>query len=116
MKRLDKNAKLMLIKLIHTAIWFIFASAIVYVLYAGVFDRINVLVWLCIGLVFMEAIILLIYKWKCPLTVLGYKYADDLRVGFDIFLPQWLAKHNKIIFSALFFIGLALVLWRVFTR
>jgi len=113
MKRLDNHTKIILIKLTHTAIWCIFVAAILYVLYAGIFDKVNMLVWFCIGLVFVEGIILLSFKGKCPLTVLGYKYTDNPHVGFDIFLPVWLAKHNKMIFSMLFVIAVAFVLWRV---
>ena len=113
MKRLSNNTKLNLLRLIHTMIWCILVAAILYILYAGIFDRVNMLVWLCIGLVFIESIILLICKWKCPLTLLGYRYTNNHAIGFDIFLPTWLAKHNKAIFSVLFSVGLALVLWRV---
>jgi len=87
--------------------------AILFILYAGIFDHINTLVWICIGLILLEFFILLICKWKCPLTILGEKYAENISVGFDIFIPKWLAKSNKIVFSVLFFIGLSLVLWRV---
>ena len=112
MKRLDDNKKLILIKLIHTAIWGVFIVAILYILYAGIFDNVSMLVWFCVGLVFVEGIILLICKGKCPFTLLGYKYTNNPRVGFDIFLPVWLAKNNKTIFSVLFSIGFILVLWR----
>ncbi|MCL2812655.1 MAG: hypothetical protein FWD25_12310 [Clostridia bacterium] len=105
---------LILIKLIHTAIWCVFAAAIFYVLYAGIFDRVTVLVWYCIGLFFVEGLVLLICKWRCPLTIAARKYTNNPKAGFDIFLPAWLAKHNKMIFSILFAIGLVLVLWRVF--
>ena len=97
-------------------IWCVLVTAILYIIYAGIFDRVNMLVWFCIGLVFIECIILLICKWKCPLTILGYRYTDNHDIGFDIFLPAWLAKHNKAIFSILFSVGLALVLWRVLTN
>ena len=110
------GAKLNLIKFIHTIIWCIFVAAILYVLYAGIFDRVNIWTWICIGFVFIEGVVLLICKGKCPFTILGYKYADDTQVGFDIFLPAWLAKHNKVIFSIIFVIGLGLVLWRVFIQ
>ncbi|MCL2562674.1 MAG: hypothetical protein FWE08_01380 [Oscillospiraceae bacterium] len=109
-----KNTPLTRIKLIHTAIWLIFVAAILYIFYAGIFDRITPLVWLCIGLVCIEGIVLLLCKGKCPLTLLGYRYADNPQVGFDIFLPAWLARHNKLIFSTLFAIGFILILWRVF--
>jgi len=114
MKKLDNSSKLILIKLTHTAIWSVFVFAILYMLFAGIFDRVNVLVWICIGLVLIEGVVLFICKWNCPFTLLAHKYTSDHHIGFDIFLPAWLAKNNKTIFSALFAIGLALVLWRVF--
>jgi len=110
----NSHTMLILIKLSHTAIWCVFVVALLYILYAGIFDKVNTLVWVCIGLIFFEGIILMICKGKCPLTLVGYKYADNPQTGFDIFLPIWLAKNNKIFFSILFIIGLALVLWRVF--
>ena len=114
MERRGDSAKLILIKLAHTAIWCVMAAAVLYVLYAGIFDNVNILVWFCIGLVLFEAIILLIFKWRCPLTLLAKKYTSNHRVGFDIYLPVWLARNNKTIFSILFSIGLVLVLWRTF--
>jgi hypothetical protein len=105
--------KLFIIKLIHTIIWFVFAAAIMYVLYAGVFNKINKLVWYCIGAVLLEGIVLLTNNGKCPLTSIAGKYTDNRSANFDIFLPEWLAKHNKILFSIIFFVGLFLVLWRM---
>ena len=110
---MKNESKLLLIKLAHTVIWCVFVCAIFYILHAGVFDKVSPLVWICVGLVALEGAVLLACKWKCPLTLLGQKYADDHRPGFDIFLPAWLAKNNKFIFSVLFCIGLVLVLWRV---
>jgi hypothetical protein len=108
-----KRKKLLLIKLAHTAIWGILVAAILYILYAGIFDNVGILTWFCIGLIFGEGIVLLLCKGKCPLTLLGYKYANNPIEGFDIFLPTWLAKNNKIIFGTLFLIGFILVVWRV---
>ena len=113
MKKLDDSKKLILVKVAHTAIWAVFVAAIFYVLFAGIFDRVRLLVWICIGLIFVECAILLIYKWKCPFTLLGQKYTSNHEVGFDIFLPAWLAKYNKVIFGGLFIVGLILVFWRV---
>ena len=112
MRFLSDAGKLTAVKLIHTLIWLIFVAAILYVCYAGAFNQVNRLVWYCIGLVFIEGIVLLITKGTCPLTSLARKYTDVHPIGFDIFLPQWLAKYNKILFSTLFLIGLSLVLWR----
>ena len=113
MEKLNNNKKLILIKLAHTAIWCVFVIAILYTLYAGIFDKVSVLVWVCIGLVFAEGIVLLICKGKCPFTLLAYNYTDNPQVGFDIFLPAWIAEKNKLIFSIIFFIGFILVVWRI---
>ena len=40
------------------------------------------------------------------------RYTDDRRVNFDIFLPVWLARYNKLIFGALFVAGVALTVLR----
>jgi len=113
MKRLDNSKRLFLIKLIHTIIWGVLVAAIFYTLYTGVFDRVGMLTWFCIGLIFVEGIVLLICRGKCPLTLLAHNYTDNHSVGFDIFLPVWLAEKNKFIFSMIFFVGFILVLWRV---
>ena len=112
MKPLSDEGKLIAIKLIHTVTWLVFVAAILYVCYAGAFNKVNSLVWYCIGLVLIEGIVLLMNKWKCPITSLAHKYTDTHPIGFDIFLPKWLAKYNKFLFSTLFFIGVLLVLWR----
>jgi len=111
-KSLTDMQKLNIVRIIHTTIWCVFVAAILYVCYAGIFDRVNTLVWVCIGIVLIECAVLLINRWKCPLTSLAFKYTDNHPIGFDIFLPKWLARYNKILFSTLFIIGILLVLWR----
>jgi len=110
---MDNYKKLIIIKLAHTAIWVMFVLALFHILYAGLFDEISMLTWFCIGLIFAEGVVLLICKGKCPFTLLAHSYTDNPSVGFDIFLPAWLARRNKLIFSALFLVGFVLVLWRV---
>jgi hypothetical protein len=36
-------------------------------------------------------------------------YADDRRANFDIYLPEWLARHNKGIFGSLYLAGVVLL-------
>ena len=112
MEKLSNCRKLLVVKLLHTAIWAVMAAAVFYILYAGIFDRVGLPVWLCVGLILIEAVVLLICGWRCPLTLVGQRYTNERDAGFDIFLPSWLAKHNKIIFTSLFVAGLALSLWR----
>ncbi len=107
------NNKLLYLKLIHTIIWTFFVFVIFYILYSGIFDRINVYTFIAIGLVVLEGIILILFSWKCPITVVGRKYTDDHEAGFDIFLPKWVAKNNKTIFGTLFGIGTFIVILRL---
>lgn len=107
------NKKLLCIKLIHTIIWAFFVLVIFYILFAGIFDRINIYTFIAIGLVLIEGLILILFGWRCPLTVMGEKYSDDHEIGFDIFLPKWLAKNNKTILGAIFGIGAVIVILRL---
>lgn len=104
--------KLVQIKILHTLIWLFFASSIFYTVYTGLFNKINTLTWIAIGFVLLEALILVIFKWYCPLTILARKYSDSEKENFDIYLPNWLAKHNKTIFTIIFVIGVTLVVYR----
>ncbi len=107
--------KLLWIKIVHTVIWAFFVVAIFYILYAGIWDKLNLYVFIAIGLVVVEGLVLLAFKWRCPLTVLGLKYTEDTETGFDIFLPKWLAKNNKTIFTTIYVIGVILVIYRLCT-
>ncbi|PLX11980.1 MAG: hypothetical protein C0597_14225 [Marinilabiliales bacterium] len=109
-----QTLKLTLIKIIHTIIWAFFASLIFYVLYAGIANKINTYTWLAIGFVFLEVFTLIIFKWYCPLTIVARKYSNSDKENFDIYLPNWLAKHNKTIFTIIFVSGLFLIIIRTF--
>ena len=104
--------KLLAIKIIHTLIWIFFAGLIFYILYAGISNKINTYTWIAIGLVFGEGIVLILFNMFCPLTILARKYSNSDKDNFDIFLPNWLARNNKIIFTVIFLAGLIIVLWR----
>lgn len=101
--------KLFAIKSIHTLIWAFMASCVLYVLIAGIFGFINMYVYIAIAVIIIEGLTLLIFKWRCPLTIVAQNYTRDREENFDIFLPKFLAKHNKVIFTTLFVVGLILI-------
>ena len=105
---------LTLIKTIHTIIWLFFNVVIFYLLYAVIINKIDMWVWICIGLVALEVITLLAFKWFCPLTVWARKYSDSTKNNFDIYLPEWLAKYNKLIYGSIFTLSLCILFYRVF--
>ncbi len=105
--------KLQAIKLVHTLIWVFFVTVIFYVVYCGIADQVNPLTWVAVGAVILEGLVLLVFKMFCPLTLMARKYSDSQKDNFDIYLPNWLAKYNKQIFTTIFVIGLILVVLRV---
>ena len=106
---MTQTNKLLAIKLIHTIIWAFFVFVIFYILYSGITNSINTFTWIGIGLIIGEGLVLLIFKMFCPLTLIARKYSDSQKDNFDIFLPNWLAKHNKLIFTSIFIIGLIII-------
>jgi hypothetical protein len=102
-----------IIKTIHTIIWLFFNVVIFYMLYAVVVNKIDSWVWICVGLVALEVITLLAFKWFCPLTVWARKYSDSEKNNFDIYLPEWLAKYNKLIYGGLFVVSLIGLCYRI---
>ena len=107
------NSKLILVKLVHTAIWVFFNVVIFYLLYAVIAGKIDVWVWICLGLIALEALILLIFRSVCPVTIIASRYSDSQRANFDIYLPHWLAKHNKKIYSAIVLIAIVILVFRL---
>ena len=99
------------IKVTHTVVWTIFASCVV---------AIPILTWradyrhsaILIGIVFVEVLVLLCNDMRCPLTPVAARYTSDRRDNFDIYLPEWLARHNKLIFGVLYVAGVVYTIVR----
>lgn len=109
-------SKLIMTKLLHTAIWAFFVTVIGYVVYCGIANDINQRTWIAAGLVILEGLVLLVFSGRCPLTLIARNYSDSSQDNFDIFLPNWLARYNKLIFTSLYVIGLLLVGYRLLQR
>ncbi len=107
-----KIDKLFIIKSVHTIIWLFFNVVIFYLLYAVIVNKIDKWVWICISLVLMEGVVLLAFKMFCPLTIMARRYSNSTKDNFDIFLPNWLAKHNKLIYTTIFVIAVLMLLFR----
>jgi hypothetical protein len=105
--------KLTVIKIIHTVVWIFFNVVIFYMLYAVVMNKIDIWLWVCYGLILLEGLTLLLFKMYCPLTIWAKKYSDSDKENFDIYLPNWLAKYNKIIYTSLVGLITLLALTRV---
>ncbi|SFE88714.1 hypothetical protein SAMN05518672_111171 [Chitinophaga sp. CF118] len=109
-------SKLTIIKIIHTVIWFFFNVVIFYLFYAVISNKIDKLVWIGVGIILIEGCILLIFKNKCPLTIIARRYSNSTKDNFDIFLPNWLAKYNKLIYTIIFILIVILLIYRITNR
>ncbi len=101
------------IKLLHTAVWLMFVLCIAAIPVFGYLGFFEVAAWL-VGIVLVEVLVLLSNRMRCPLTGVAARYTRDRRDNFDIYLPLWLARHNRSVFGVLFILGslFALIRWR----
>jgi hypothetical protein len=101
------------IKTIHTGIWLFFNVVLGYMVYAVVANQIDKWVWIGLAFVMVEGIVLFIFQGVCPLTLIARKYTNSTKNNFDIFLPNWLAKYNKIICTIIFSLIICMLIYRL---
>jgi hypothetical protein len=99
------------VKILHTVIWALFATcaAAIPVLASMSQGRAAIVL---IFVVLIEVLILIANGGRCPLTAVAARYTRDRRANFDIYLPEWLARHNKAVFGSMYFAGIAMTFWR----
>jgi hypothetical protein len=107
------QAKLTLIKTIHTVIWLFFNGVIFYMLYAVIVNRLNLWLWIGYGFILLEGLTLLMFKSHCPLNLMARKYSSSTKSNFDIYLPSWLAKYTKLIYTSIFAIICMITLYQI---
>lgn len=102
--RTNTTRALIAVKTLHTAIWAFFVACILGAPLAAASGRFT-LAWLLVGFVAVEAFVLLVNRWTCPLTDVAARYTERREANFDIYLPLWLAKYNKQVFTPLYVLG-----------
>jgi hypothetical protein len=107
----DLLSPLTAVKLLHTLVWALFAGCILAMPVMSWRGEHTVALILA-GIVAGEVLILAFNGWRCPLTDVAARYTDDRRPNFDIYLPAWLARNNKLIFGSLYAAGLVFALLR----
>jgi hypothetical protein len=60
-----------------------------------------------------EGIVLLVSGNVCPITTVARNYSDSTKENFDIYLPNWLAKYNKEIYSVIVGVGVVILIFRL---
>ena len=93
--------RLLAVKVAHTIVWALLVACILGIPVAAWQNRFAWAAALA-AIIAIEGIVLIANGWRCPLTDLAGRYTDDRRDNFDIYLPLWLARHNKTIFTTIF--------------
>ena len=113
---MQPESKLIIIKIIHTLIWLFFNVVIFYMLYAVLVNKIDHWLWIGYGLFVLEGITLWAFRFYCPLTVIARKYSDSPKANFDIYLPHWLAKYNKLIYTCILGVIVLITIYRLIQK
>ena len=101
------------IKLVHTAIFFIMTTCVIVLFYTGIMNRLSGWTIIALVLVFIEGIVLILNKWKCPLTIWAEKLGAENGSVTNIFLPRWLADRLFTICAPLFVISCLILIIRL---
>lgn len=107
---MESESKLRAIKMIHTLVWAIFAGSISAI---PIFTFLGNLTtaWSLVGFVFLEVVVLVFNRMRCPLTDVAARYTVARQDNFDIYLPLWLARYNKEVFGGLYVAGIVYTAW-----
>jgi hypothetical protein len=107
---LTHHSRLVLIKALHTAVWAFMVACIVAIYAFASIERFAAAL-VMIAIVTAEVAVLVANRMRCPLTPVAARFTDDRDPNFDIYLPRWLAQHNKEIFGPLYAGGVLYTAW-----
>ncbi len=109
---MNSNKSLLLaVKMAHTIIFFIESAAIMVIVFCGLFNIHNTVLWIAVGLVMLETVVFLGNGQRCPMTAWAKALGDPTGDDFvaDIFLPDWFVPHVTSICGTTAFVGMLLV-------
>ena len=97
------------VRLLHTAIYAVMATASLLVLYGGVTGAGGLWLTVSVALVVIEGLVFSASGLKCPLTAVAVKYGAGQDGLFDTFIPERCTRHTFRIFGPMILLGLALL-------
>jgi hypothetical protein len=83
-------------------------------LYAVITNRLDRWLWIGYGLFVLEGVVLLIFSFYCPLTIVARRYSDSTKDNFDIYLPNWLAKYTKLIYTFILMVIIVITIYQLY--
>jgi hypothetical protein len=99
------------IKFVHAALFAAMSGILAVLLYEVIVDRITILTWIAVTVFLIEAVVLIVNGWKCPLTSYAERLGSTHGRVTDLFLPKWFADRAFQIYGVLWgaaLLGLAI--------
>ncbi len=87
------NQKIILIKLIHSLIFWFQMACIAYLLYAAITRDFYIFILIPIGSILLNGLLLALNKGRCPFTNLAEQYGAERGSVTDLFLPDFIARN-----------------------
>ena len=103
---------LVAVKALHSAIFILMVVAIAYLLFAGIADYDGWPAMVAISLPAIEGVIYFGNRMRCPLTDLAESIGAENGSVTDMFMPRVLADRTFEIFTPLYLVGCALMIYR----
>jgi hypothetical protein len=103
------SAKLAAVRWLHTSIYVLLATSVLFIVGAGVTRYRGPWLTLALILVSAESIVFVGSGFRCPLTAVAQRYGATKGWAFDTFLPERWTRYTFRIFGALLVLGLVLL-------
>ena len=97
------------VKFVHMVIFLLLSSCLGYLFYSGITETYNWVLFLAVGVLLLEGVVLLVNRGQCPLTLLAKTYGDETGRITDMFLPAWFVPHLFRVGITLFVSGVVLL-------
>ncbi len=106
---MQDRVKLAWVRSVHTAIYIVMASSVLFIDYCGITRHRGFLLAAALALVSLESIVFLGNGMKCPLTRLARKYGAVSGYAFDTLFPEKCTRHTFRVFGGLLVVGIVLL-------
>lgn len=90
------------IKFIHTVVFVVLSALLAGLLYEVIANRMTAITWIAVTLFLAEGIVLVLNRWRCPLTAIAENLGSSHGQVTDTLLPKWFADHVFQVYSGLF--------------
>jgi hypothetical protein len=104
---------LALVKALHTLVFVAVFSAMLFLLYCGIANRLSQWTAVAFMLVFLEVTIYVGHGFKCPLKTLATRLTPSGQPVHDIYLPAWLSSRVIAISTPLLVVDFLLLVFRL---